>query len=236
MIDIFEGYRLYRVFPGQAVFFSWFCRQVWLSHRLLRAKSRVQIPPELFYGSVCLAARARDCKSPTKKHRWCNSSQAHYMLPWTNGISHRPFKPEMRVQPPLGEFYPTRSEAPALRSRGARVIASGVEYAVMTEFGKVSGWKPAVTRKDGRVRIPRAAFTGKRCFYKKSYLPVSLLIFMPQSLSWRSTCLENRQAGRPCRFESYLRRLQHRCCDYSRPVVVFLRKNNANVRRANMPI
>ena len=31
----------------------------------------------LIYGRVCLVARARDCKSPTKKQRWCNSSPAH---------------------------------------------------------------------------------------------------------------------------------------------------------------
>ena len=39
----------------------------------------------LIYGRVCLAARARDCKSPTKKHRRFDSYLSHHyadMVEW----------------------------------------------------------------------------------------------------------------------------------------------------------
>lgn len=34
----------------------------------------------LIYGRVCLAARARDCKSPTKKHRRFDSYLSHHFM------------------------------------------------------------------------------------------------------------------------------------------------------------
>lgn len=34
----------------------------------------------LIYGRVCLVARARDCKSPTKKHRRFDSYLSHHFL------------------------------------------------------------------------------------------------------------------------------------------------------------
>ena len=46
----------------------------------LRFKDRVAVPYTALYAWVCLAARAVDCKSITKKHRWFESTPAHFLF------------------------------------------------------------------------------------------------------------------------------------------------------------
>ena len=79
----------------------------------LRFKDRVAVPYTALYASVCLAARAGDCKSLTKKHRWFESIPAHQVLESHNA----------------GTLM-NRRERTVLRNRARKVTISSIQGAI----------------------------------------------------------------------------------------------------------